>query len=134
MRGDGGWRLNLVNMLLVHSLPLVLFGSVGVVKAADLVIRIPGDLSQQDGFYRLDYRCSGWRGVKGFCVLRRQLRSCAPSSPSSSYSGAMLTGTLSNAFNAACKACSYFSMQSTKLALCAYHSRAFLDDKTELCI
>jgi hypothetical protein len=24
--------------------------------AADLVIRIPGDLSQQDGFYRLDYR------------------------------------------------------------------------------
>ena len=24
-------------------------------KSADLVIRIPGDLSQQDGFYRLDY-------------------------------------------------------------------------------
>jgi hypothetical protein len=28
----------------------------GGVGAADLVIRIPGDLSQQDGFYRLDYR------------------------------------------------------------------------------
>ena len=28
----------------------------GAVRAADLVIRIPGDLSQQDGFYRLDYR------------------------------------------------------------------------------
>ena len=51
-------------MILVQNLPLVLLlGSVVVVvKAADLVIRIPGDLSQQDGFYRLDYRCSGWRG------------------------------------------------------------------------
>ena len=28
----------------------------GGVSGADLVIRIPGDLSQQDGFYRLDYR------------------------------------------------------------------------------
>ena len=26
------------------------------VTCADLVIRIPGDLSQQDGYYRLDYR------------------------------------------------------------------------------
>ena len=26
------------------------------VICADLVIRIPGDLSQQDGYYRLDYR------------------------------------------------------------------------------
>ena len=25
-------------------------------QAADLVIRIPGDLSQQDGHYRLDFR------------------------------------------------------------------------------
>ena len=52
-------------MILVHNLPLVLLGSAVVVKAADLVIRIPGDLSQQDGFYRLDYRCSGWRGGAG---------------------------------------------------------------------
>ena len=81
-------------MILVQNLPLVLLlGSVVVVvEAADLVIRIPGDLSQQDGFYRLDYRCSGWRGgVKGFCVLRRQLRSCAPPSFFSSSSYAMLT-------------------------------------------
>merc|ERR1719158_1205831 len=28
----------------------------GCGQAADLVIRIPGDLSQQDGYYRLDYR------------------------------------------------------------------------------
>ena len=28
------------------------------VGGADLVIRIPGDLSQQDGYYRLDYRYS----------------------------------------------------------------------------
>ena len=65
--GDG----DLVNMLLVQHLPLVLLGSAVVVKAADLVIRIPGDLSQQDGFYRLDYRCIGGalaQGVKG--VLR----------------------------------------------------------------
>ena len=27
-----------------------------LVNSADLVIRIPGDLSQQDGYYRLDYR------------------------------------------------------------------------------
>ena len=65
--GDG----DLVNMLLVQHLPLVLLGAAVVVKAADLVIRIPGDLSQQDGFYRLDYRCIGGalaQGVKG--VLR----------------------------------------------------------------
>ena len=54
--GDG----DLVNMLLVQHLPLVLLGAAVVVKAADLVIRIPGDLSQQDGFYRLDYRCIAW--------------------------------------------------------------------------
>ena len=57
-------------MILVQNLPLVLLGSAVVVKAADLVIRIPGDLSQQDGFYRLDYRCSGWRGAGGEGVLR----------------------------------------------------------------
>ena len=28
----------------------------GTCNSADLVIRIPGDPSQQDGFYRLDYR------------------------------------------------------------------------------
>lgn len=34
---------------------LVSLSGVGIVCGADLVIRIPGDLSQQDGFYRLDY-------------------------------------------------------------------------------
>ena len=34
-------------------LVVVMFGGV---LGADLVIRIPGDLSQQDGFYRLNYR------------------------------------------------------------------------------
>ena len=62
MRGDGDL---LVNMLLLLNIPLLLLGSAVVVDAADLVIRIPGDLSQQDGFYRLDYRCSGWRGRAG---------------------------------------------------------------------
>lgn len=52
-------------MLPLLNLPLVLLGSAVVVEAADLVIRIPGDLSQQDGFYRLDYRCIGWRGAGG---------------------------------------------------------------------
>ena len=33
-----------------------LVGEVALVSGADLVIRIPGDLSQQDGYYRLDYR------------------------------------------------------------------------------
>ena len=28
----------------------------GTCSGADLVIRIPGDLSQQDGYYRLDYK------------------------------------------------------------------------------
>ena len=60
--GDGDL---LVNMLLLLNIPLLLLGSAVVVEAADLVIRIPGDLSQQDGFYRLDYRCSGWRGRAG---------------------------------------------------------------------
>ena len=69
MRGDGG-DLLLVNMLLMLNLPLLLLAAVVVVEAADLVIRIPGDLSQQDGFYRLDYRCSGWRGAGGEGVLR----------------------------------------------------------------
>jgi hypothetical protein len=36
----------------------------GGVGAADLVIRIPGDLSQQDGFYRLDYRDVNNRKIK----------------------------------------------------------------------
>lgn len=54
-----------MNMLPLLNLPLVLLGSAVVVEAADLVIRIPGDLSQQDGFYRLDYRCIGWRGAGG---------------------------------------------------------------------
>ena len=60
--GDGDL---LLNMLLLLNIPLLLLGSAVVVDAADLVIRIPGDLSQQDGFYRLDYRCSGWRGAGG---------------------------------------------------------------------
>ncbi len=29
---------------------------VGAADSADLVIRIPGDLSQQDGYYRLYYK------------------------------------------------------------------------------
>ena len=53
-------------MLMLLNLPLLLLAAVVVVEAADLVIRIPGDLSQQDGFYRLDYRCSGWRGAGGW--------------------------------------------------------------------
>ncbi len=36
----------------------------GGVGAADLVIRIPGDLSQQDGFYRLDYRDINSRKIR----------------------------------------------------------------------
>jgi hypothetical protein len=36
----------------------------GGVGAADLVIRIPGDLSQQDGFYRLDYRDVNSRKIR----------------------------------------------------------------------
>ena len=61
-----------MNMLLLLNIPLLLLWSAVVVEAADLVIRIPGDLSQQDGFYRLDYRCSGWRGgrAEGEGVLR----------------------------------------------------------------
>ena len=43
-----------LGMFQVLSLALVSW--VGKVGGADLVIRIPGDLSQQDGFYRLDYR------------------------------------------------------------------------------
>ncbi len=43
----------------------------GGVGAADLVIRIPGDLSQQDGFYRLDYRD----------VNNRKIRYCRDHSP-----------------------------------------------------
>ena len=42
----------------VHLLPLLL-GLAPWVSGADLVIRIPGDLSQQDGYYRLDYRSVG---------------------------------------------------------------------------
>ena len=116
-------------MLLVQNLPLVLLGSVVVVKAADLVIRIPGDLSQQDGFYRLDYRCSGWRGgraggVKGFCVLRRQLRSCATLLllfllHCNAYP------TLSGAFNAYCTAYSYFSMEHKACPACMPFQRIF---------
>jgi len=34
---------------------VVMMGLVGVGRAADLVIRVPGALSQQDGYYRLDY-------------------------------------------------------------------------------
>ena len=65
--GDGGiLRLLLVvNMLLIQHLVLLGLLVVVVVEAADLVIRIPGDLSQQDGFYRLDYRCTGWAGSGG---------------------------------------------------------------------
>ena len=62
--------LLVVNMLLIQRLVLLGLLVVVVVEAADLVIRIPGDLSQQDGFYRLDYRCSGWRGAGGEGVLR----------------------------------------------------------------
>ena len=35
---------------------LAIIWSSRAVIGADLVIRIPGDLSQQDGYYRLDYR------------------------------------------------------------------------------
>ena len=35
---------------------VVMFGLQGTAKGADLVIRIPGDPSKQDGFYRLQYR------------------------------------------------------------------------------
>ena len=52
-------------MLLIQHLVLLGLLVVVVVEAADLVIRIPGDLSQQDGFYRLDYRCTGWAGREG---------------------------------------------------------------------
>ncbi len=41
---------SVVKVLLVAAVLLTDFA-----RAADLVIRIPGDLSQQDGFYRLDY-------------------------------------------------------------------------------
>ena len=40
-------------MLLLLLLSIFIFP---VVQSADLVIRIPHDLSQQDGFYRLDYK------------------------------------------------------------------------------
>ena len=40
--------LSLLSCLLVSLLPIS--------SAADLVIRIPGDLSQQDGEYRLYYK------------------------------------------------------------------------------
>ena len=67
VRGDGDILrlLLLVNMLLIQHLVLLGLLVVVVVEAADLVIRIPGDLSQQDGFYRLDYRCTGWAGREG---------------------------------------------------------------------
>ncbi len=47
---------------LVVALALVAWA--GGVGAADLVIRIPGDLSQQDGFYRLDYRDVNSRKIR----------------------------------------------------------------------
>ena len=52
---------------------LLLF-AVHLTRCADLVIRIPGDLSQQDGFYRLDYNPPVGK-LKGlfcnyFCVCR----------------------------------------------------------------
>ena len=67
VRGDGDTLrlLLVVNMLLIQHLVLLGLLVVVVVEAADLVIRIPGDLSQQDGFYRLDYRCTGWAGREG---------------------------------------------------------------------
>ena len=67
MRGDGDTLrlLLVVNMLSIQHLVLLGLLVVVVVEAADLVIRIPGDLSQQDGFYRLDYRCTGWAGREG---------------------------------------------------------------------
>jgi hypothetical protein len=61
-REGGGQRLPAARLLRGRFLlwPLVasllLAWATGGVTAADLVIRIPGDLSQQDGFYRLDYR------------------------------------------------------------------------------
>jgi hypothetical protein len=61
-REGGGQRLPADRLLHGRFLlwPLVaallLAWATGGVTAADLVIRIPGDLSQQDGFYRLDYR------------------------------------------------------------------------------
>ena len=42
-------------------LAVVMFGGV---LGADLVIRIPGDLSQQDGYYRLNYRYVGHSGTQ----------------------------------------------------------------------
>ena len=44
------------NMKLIVLTALFLICLVQFSHSADLVIRIPGDLSQQDGFYRLDYR------------------------------------------------------------------------------
>ena len=41
---------------LATALAALLLGGARGVAGADLVIRIPGDLSQQDGYYRLDYR------------------------------------------------------------------------------
>ena len=39
----------------MKPLALLILLLVQLSQSADLVIRIPGDLSQQDGFYRLDY-------------------------------------------------------------------------------
>lgn len=89
-------------MLLLLNLSLVLLTV--VVEAADLVIRIPGDLSQQDGFYRLDYRCSGWRGAGGGGegVLRVAPPTWVMRLPPSSSFSVQLLWTLSNAFRAPC--------------------------------
>ena len=82
VRGDGDMLrilLLVVNMLLIQRLMLLGLLVVVVVEAADLVIRIPGDLSQQDGFYRLDYRCTGWagrEGVKGVLRVAPSSKSC----------------------------------------------------------
>ena len=82
VRGDGDMLrilLLVVNMLLIQRLVLLGLLVVVVVEAADLVIRIPGDLSQQDGFYRLDYRCTGWagrEGVKGVLRVAPSSKSC----------------------------------------------------------
>ena len=46
-------------MMKISTLPLMalmLISLLPMSSAADLVIRIPGDLSQQDGFYRLYYK------------------------------------------------------------------------------
>lgn len=55
MTVESVWRLHLWLALLALSGSLPGVG-VGVAGGADLVIRIPGDLSQQDGFYRLYYQ------------------------------------------------------------------------------